>query len=239
MERDEVRAVFFDAGYTLLCMDPPQDALFLRVCGEIGIAIDRARLAHAVARANVMFAPRTPAHQPLPYSRQRVDAFWIEYHRVVLSACAADAAAADRAEAVYRRFTALLGWRVYDDVAPLVDALRARGIALAIVSNWTGDLEEVLHRIGLHASFDAIIDSAHFGHEKPHPAIFAEAARLTGVAPGAALHVGDSIEHDVDGALGSGVRPVLLDRAGKHVGFDRAPRVTALSQVLDLIDGRA
>jgi putative hydrolase of the HAD superfamily len=235
MERDKVRAVFFDAGYTLLCMDPPQETLFLHVCGDLGVAIDRDKVAGAVERANAMLAPRTPAHEPAPYSRKRVDAFWIDYHRVVLSGCAEDPAATGAADAVYRRFSALLGWRIYDDVRPLLGELRLRNIKLGIVSNWTGDLEDVLRRLDLHSSFDVILDSAHVGHEKPHPQIFAEALRRAGVTPGEAMHVGDSIEHDVDGALRSGLRPVLVDRADRHASFDRAPRVSNLMDLVALL----
>jgi len=235
MERDDVRAVFFDAGYTLLCMDPPQEILFLQVCSDLGIAIDDARLQNAVRDANVMLAPRTPASVRRPYSIGRVDTFWIEYHRIVLKGCAVDAAAVDRAEPVYRTFSKRLGWRVYDDVRPTLAGLRARGIRLGIISNWTGDLEDVLKRIDLHSSFDVVIDSARLGHEKPHPEIFAEALRRAGVQPRAALHVGDSIEHDVEGALGSGLRPVLIDRIGRHTAFDRAPRVRDLSELAGLL----
>jgi len=235
MERDDVRAVFFDAGYTLLCMDPPQETLFLRVCSELGVDIDDARLADAVRRANEMLAPKTPAAVRQPYSQERVDRFWIEYHRAVLTGCAVDTDAADRAEDVYRRFTDALGWRVYDDVRPLLAHLRDRGVTIGVISNWTGDLEDVLRRIDLHTPFDVIIDSARLGHEKPHPEIFAAAVRLAGVEPSRAMHVGDSIEHDIEGALGFGLRPVLVDRLDRHATFDRAPRVKDLSQIAALL----
>ena len=235
MGRDDVRAVFFDAGYTLLCMDPPQETLFLRICSEMAISVDSSRLPHAVKNANAMLAPQAPAHAPAPYSPERVDRFWIEYHRTILAGCALREAAADSAESFYRRFTAALGWRIYDDVTPLLDELHARGIALGIISNWTGDLEDVLQRIGLHARFDVILDSARFGHEKPHPQIFAEALRRAGVSPASAMHVGDSVEHDVDGALAAGLRPVLIDRLGRYRAYDRAPRVSDLKEILDLI----
>jgi len=235
MERDDVRAVFFDAGYTLLCMDPPQEILFLQVCSDLGIAIDDARLASAVRDANMMLAPRTPASVHRPYSIERVDMFWIEYHRVVLQGCAVDSASIGLAEPVYRTFSKRLGWRVYDDVRPLLTGLLTRGIKLGVISNWTGDLEDVLRRIGLHASFEVVIDSARLGHEKPHPEIFAEALKRAGVRPSAALHVGDSIEHDVDGALASGLRPVLIDRVGRYSAFDRAPRVVDLSEIAALL----
>jgi putative hydrolase of the HAD superfamily len=235
MERDDVHAVFFDAGYTLLCMDPPQETLFLRVCTELTIPIDQTRLEDAVRRANAMLGPRAPSHVPAPYSQERIDRFWIDYHREVLAGCAIAGVAPESAEAVYRRFSASLGWRVYDDVRPLLRALRARGVALGIISNWTGDLEDVLHQIDLHKDFDIILDSARFGHEKPHPPIFAEAVRRAGTSPSHAMHVGDSIDHDVDGALQSGLQPILLDRAGRHASFDRAPRVAGLNEILDLL----
>jgi putative hydrolase of the HAD superfamily len=235
MERDNVRAVFFDAGYTLLCMDPPQETLFLRVCSELAIRVDTDKLADAVHRANAKLAPRTRARVPAPFSQERVDRFWIDYHRAVLEGCATVEDPDLLAETLYRRFSAALGWRIYDDVRPLLVELRARGILLGIISNWTGDLEEVLHKIDLHAPFDIILDSARFGHEKPHPEIFEEAVRRAGVSPATAMHVGDSIEHDVDGALASGLRPILIDRAGKHGSFDRAPRVTTLNDVLTFL----
>jgi len=130
---------------------------------------------------------------------------------------------------------ARLGWRVYDEVRPLIVELHARGIALGIISNWTGDLSDVLRSVDLHREFDAIIDSALFGFEKPHPAIFREASRRLGVRPTDSLHVGDSPVHDVEGALAFGMRAALLDRHDNFPDYDRAPRVRRLDEILGLM----
>jgi len=229
------RAVFFDAGYTLLCMEPDQKTNFLRSCADLGIEIDHFRLREGIAQASAMLAPRNPAAGKQPFSQAAVDEFWTEYHRVLLAVCAADPNDAARGEAVYRRFTALLSWRVYDEVRPVLRTLRARGVKLGVISNWTGDLEEVLRSVELHDSFDFVLDSAHLAWEKPHPEIFLEALRRADVAPNAALHVGDSPGHDVDGALAAGLRAALLDRDEAHPEFDRAPRVTSLDELLALL----
>jgi len=233
IERDGVRAVFFDAGYTLLCMDPPQTTVFLRVCADLGIAIDAARLEAAIRYANELLAPKPRERVRVPFSQSSIDAFWTAYHRAVLQACARDAGAADRGEVVYERFTRAIAWRVYDDVRPLLRDLRARGLVLGVISNWTGDLDDVLSRTGLRDAFDVVLDSARFGYEKPHPEIFAEAVRSAAVAPADALHVGDSIEHDVEGASGFGMRAVLIDRANRHAAFARAPRIDDLARLRD------
>jgi putative hydrolase of the HAD superfamily len=227
------QAVFFDAGYTLLCMDPDQPTIFIRVCSELGIELDHSRFAEGVERANTMLAPRHPREVPVPFSQEAMDRFWTDYNRILLSVCARNPRDPEKAEVVYRRFTAAITWRVYDDVHDVLRELRSRGIRLGIISNWTGDLEEVLERIGLLPSFDFVLDSARLGYEKPHAEIFDEAVRRSGVERQAALHVGDSPDHDVDGALAAGLGALLLDRQGRHVSFTRAPRVATLEGVLD------
>lgn len=232
MKRD-IQAVFFDAGYTLLCMDPDQVTIFTEVCGKLGIAIDRAKLPEGVARANALLAPRAASLSPAPFSQEEVDRFWTRYNQILLSVCAFDPADAQHAERVYRGFSAAIRWRIYDEVRPVLATLRGRGLCLGIISNWTGDLEEVLHKIGLHREFDFVLDSARLGYEKPHAPIFHEALRRAKIPHFAALHVGDSPEHDIDGALACGLHAVLLDRHERHAGFTRAPRVLSLHGLLD------
>jgi putative hydrolase of the HAD superfamily len=232
MKRRDVRAVFFDAGYTLLCMNPDQETLFLQTCRNLDVEIDRAKLANGVAVANALLGPRPAKAIPTPFSQQAVDRFWIGYHRELLGVCAARPADVDRAETVYRAFSTALDWRVYDEVRPLLAAIRARGLMLGVVSNWTGDLDDVLERVGLRDSFDFVLDSARIGFEKPQPDIFREALARARCAPVEALHVGDSPEHDVDGALAAGLRAVLLDRHDRYAAFDRAPRVRSLDEII-------
>ena len=100
-------------------------------------------------------------------------------------------------------------------------ALQGTGVALAIVSNSDGTLEGRLAREGICQAgpgrgvpMAVVIDSAAVGVAKPDPAIFRIALEATGVAPERALHVGDTVGADIDGALAAGVRPVHLDPYG-------------------------
>jgi putative hydrolase of the HAD superfamily len=97
-------------------------------------------------------------------------------------------------------------------------ALHATGVALAIVSNSDGTLEERLAREGIcqvgpgaGVPMSIVIDSAAVGVAKPDPAIFRIALEATGVAPERVLHIGDTVGADVDGALAAGIRPLHLD----------------------------
>lgn len=117
----------------------------------------------------------------------------------------------------------------------MLGAMHQRGLRLGVISNWTGDLEDVLKQTGLHSHFDFVLDSARIGHKKPHGPIFGEALRRAGVAPRQALHVGDSPEHDVEGAIASGLEAVLLDRMGRHDEYNRAPRIRSLEELMGFV----
>ncbi len=93
----------------------------------------------------------------------------------------------------------------------LLEALRARGLKLALVSNTASPqwlLEPVLERMGLIDRVDAIVLSSEVGKRKPHPAIFERALDELGVVPEDALHVGDRLVADVLGASRVGMKTV-------------------------------
>ena len=85
----------------------------------------------------------------------------------------------------------------------------------AVVSNWDYGLPQVLAGLGVADRFAAVATSAAVGAAKPDPAIFRAALQGLGVAPGEALHCGDSPRHDCAGAAAAGVAAVLIDRDGR------------------------
>lgn len=112
-----------------------------------------------------------------------------------------------------------------------LEALRrlAGGTAqIAVVSNSSATLEEELRQFGIcqvgpgpGTEVDAVIVSGVVGVEKPDPAIFRMALAAIGVEPSDAVHVGDSVRFDVDGARNAGIEPLHFDpyqvcRQGGH-----------------------
>ena len=120
----------------------------------------------------------------------------------------------------------------YPDAAALAE-LRSRGVRLAIVSNWDCSLADWLEPLGLLELVDAVVSSADVGAAKPDPAVFRSALDLLGVHAEDAVHVGDSLENDVEGARAAGVRPLLLVRAGRPP--DGVETVASLAEVPSLI----
>jgi len=109
---------------------------------------------------------------------------------------------------------AAIRFRAYPEVPAALESLRAAGARLAVVSNWDISLHDVLERTELRALVDTVVISAELGVGKPDPAIFRAALDRLGATAADAMHVGDSVEHDVEGARAAGVRAVLVARNG-------------------------
>src|SRR4051794_5711767 len=106
----------------------------------------------------------------------------------------------------------------FPDVAPSLEELKGRGLKLVIASNWDWSLPQWVAGAGLGGLVDGTASWAVVGAAKPAPDVFREALRVAGVGPDEAVHVGDSLEGDVDGAHAAGLRAILLQRHGDPPG---------------------
>jgi putative hydrolase of the HAD superfamily len=115
---------------------------------------------------------------------------------------------------VLEAMLAAIRFRPYSEVPGVLRELRARGHAIAVVSNWDVSLHDVLERTGLRTLVDAVVTSAELGVAKPDRRIFEHALGLIGAAPADAVHVGDDVLADVEGARAAGIAAVLVARDG-------------------------
>jgi putative hydrolase of the HAD superfamily len=133
------------------------------------------------------------------------DAQSLAHHRRDCTAIFLRAAGVDLAPASFvDDFMASIRFDAIPGALEALEALRRRGLALAVVSNWDIGLAEHLERIGAEHLFSAVVTSAEAGAAKPDPAAFGLALARLGVEPERALHVGDEPE-DEQGASGAGM----------------------------------
>jgi putative hydrolase of the HAD superfamily len=90
-----------------------------------------------------------------------------------------------------------------------------------------------LGELDLRKWFDAVVCIESCNCVKPNKEIFLYALDRLGVEPNEAVFVGDSVEQDYEGAFKVGIRPFLLDRAGKHPNhFNKIASLTELLTIL-------
>lgn len=225
-----VSAVLLDAGGVLTLPDPELVRAQLSADGvRPGVeALDRA---HYLALA---------AHDRAGGGERGYRAFLAAYVRAVGVSHRRVERAVERLDRAIKK--ADNAWsRVCPGAQAGLRSLCAAGVAVVVVSNSNGTVERSLVAMGVcqvgvgtGASVAAVIDSAVVGIAKPDPRIFALALSKAGVPADRAVHVGDSIHADVEGARAAGITPIHFDPYGLCQAQDHE-HVGALTEVADLI----
>lgn len=135
--------------------------------------------------------------------------------------------------------------KIVDDALDVLDALRARHLRTAIVSNtpWGSSAELWLEELARHALIervDAVTFCVDVGWRKPHPAAFLRTLNALGVDAADAVFVGDDPRWDVEGARRAGVRPILFaENTSGGTDCTVIPRLADLLElgVLDTVAG--
>lgn len=222
------RAVTIDALGTLVRMEPPGGRLRAELRRVAGVDVGEERAAAAFA-AEIGYYLEHHVEGRDPAS---LDELRDRCARVMREALGLD----DLELPLVRE--AMLGSLRFDafpDAAPALEELRARGLRVVAASNWDSSLPEVLERSGLMPLLDGVMSSAVAGATKPAPNVFRAALELAGAEPAEAVHVGDSPDKDVEGALALGMRAVLLDRVGGVADDARVPVIRTLAELPSLV----
>lgn len=113
----------------------------------------------------------------------------------------------DYIEDLYNRFFKI---EIVPGVKKMLDDLSGK-YKLAIVANSVTKVSRIaLQKFDLAKYFDAIVLSRDLGARKPDPEIFIYALRSMWIKGSEAIHVGDSLEIDVQGAQNAGMKTVWI-----------------------------
>ena len=229
----DVRAVFFDAGETLVYPHPSFAELFAEVLGENGHRIDPADVREVVHASSDAFTELMLSEQALNWSTsdEKSRALWDLVYRMFLTEAGIDAAEHERlVHVLYERFRNIASYRAYPDVLPTLERLRTTDLTLGLISNFEDWLEALLEELKVHHFFDVSVISGIEGVEKPDTKIFEIALERAGVDAAASVYVGDNPIFDAEPARKAGMLPVLIDRRGNHADTEFL-RITSLEDL--------
>jgi putative hydrolase of the HAD superfamily len=202
-----LRAIFFDAGNTLLRMNYADIAAAL---GRHGVSASAADVQRAEWTARVRLDTDVLVNARSTESRDT----HLRYLRYILEGLGVtDDRTIEAIDAWRRAYNLPVGlWNTADpDAAEALDTARAAGVRTAVISNSNGTIRALMERLRLLDKLDFVIDSGEEGVEKPDPRIFQTALARAGAKPEETAYVGDLYSIDVRGARAAGIRPVLLD----------------------------
>lgn len=222
-------AVLLDALGTLVKLEPPAPRLRHQLRERFGLSVtdDEAHRAMgkeiAYYRAHLDEGRDEPSLRSLRRRCARV--LWREL----------TAAEPSDSDAIVEALLASLEFTAFQDASPALRELKARGLRLAVVSNWDISLLGVLQRLGLAQWLDGVVTSAFVGARKPGAEIFQRALALVHARPEEAVHVGDSLEEDIVGAREAGIDAVWMVRGHSGRSSTHTPEVTTISTLGELL----
>lgn len=226
-----LQAVFFDVDFTLIYPGPTfQGEGYRRFCAARDVEVDVALFDHATAASSFI----------LDEAEEQIynDDLFVHYTASIIEHMGGRGAqVVEIAREIYGQWAGNHHFEMYDDVAPVLRGLQARGLMVGLISNSHRSLDAFREHFSLHGLVHVLVSSAEHGYMKPHRSIFDKALERAGVPASASLMVGDSLKHDVEGALKAGMRAVLLRRSGDmpaHLPAD-VPVIQSLSQLTDHI----
>src|SRR5689334_5320583 len=212
-----IRAVFFDAADTLFHVNGSVAEIYLQHAVQFGFQRTPTSLAsirQAFSRAfreapPPIFAATEPAQ--IKHSERL---WWFDIVHNVFYRVGMFERFDDFFERVFQVFEEPGSWQLFPETARTLAALKTQGVELGIISNFDSRLFSVMRGLGLENTFDTVTISSLSQAAKPAPRIFQLALDKHAVDPEEALHIGDSLRDDVEGARKAGLHAVLLDRGG-------------------------
>lgn len=222
------RVLLLDALGTLVALEPPAPRLRQELATRFAISVSEPQAAQALT-AEIRYYR---AHLDLGRDDASLAALRRQCAEVLRSALPpSHELARVGADELTSALLASLRFSAFDDAAAALRQARGSSWRVVVASNWDISLHHVLQRLELAQLVDGIVTSAEVGARKPSPAVFERALALVHATPPEALHVGDSIEEDVLGALAAGIEAILLARQG---GAEAPPGVRVISSLSDL-----
>lgn len=124
-----------------------------------------------------------------------------------------------------------------DEARPMLEGLHEH-YPMMLVSNFYGNIDEVLRDYGIRHLFKGIIESAVVGVRKPNPTLFRLGVDALELEPHEVLVVGDSLRKDIEPAEKLGCHVLWLKGKGWTADEDRQTHphtITSVTQVTDWV----
>lgn len=208
MDGPRLRAIFFDAGNTLLRMNY---AVIAAELGKHGIETTPGEIQRAEWLARVRLDEDLAKAAGASTESRSTSGRYLRY---MLEALRVTDDAVVNAMAEWRRtYNVPVGlWNTADpDAETALRLVRDADLRAAVISNSNGSVRSILDTLGLTRYLDFVIDSTEVGVEKPDPRIFRLALERAEIEPAQAVYVGDLYSVDVCGARAVGMNAILLD----------------------------
>jgi len=204
-----VSTIFFDYGGTLVQVPPsvarPERA-WVEAAWNLGLNLSTSLVRQALEATDEKMEGEIYRYVG------RTAEYWTLFDRAVMDRLHIREKREELGNAVRGAFADPASRELFPESRTILEQLKASGYHLGLISNNNDFLLKVLAYHGLDKLLDSVTYSQEVGAEKPAPQIFSKALERAHCAASEAVHVGDSLIADVEGAQRSGMQAIWLNR---------------------------
>lgn len=236
MNQEMIKTIFFDLYGTLAGFKPSRFEVQSEACSKFGISVTQEGIVQGYALADTYMAiENAKRHLRLRTVKQR-EHFFSKYEQLIIGGCGVKISL-ERALKLWQKIREIpYTLAPFSDVIPTLECLKTRGLTLGMITNMDTSNTYGSICLAFKDLLDLTITSVEVGVSKPDPAIFFAALYQAKSEPHEAIHIGDQISSDIEGASGAGITPILIDRDGIHKDYRSHTRIEALTDILEFID---
>ncbi len=207
-----VKAIFFDLYNTLARFSPSREDIQTEACSAFGYTVTAEGIGRGYLKADAFMAAENARSQVQTRTGPAQITFFAEYQRLVLEGAGVDVPPTTASQIWQRVREIPYDMALFADVVEVLPRLRSTGYTTGIITNMNKSGLQLAKEMNLDAYADFVVTSGDVGQGKPHSPIYLAALALANAEASEAIHVGDSISADVEGAMVAGIRPVYMNR---------------------------
>lgn len=127
---------------------------------------------------------------------------------------------------------------LYPGTKETLDKMRQDGFLLALVSNASSGVRNIIQALDIERCFDAIILSCEVGVAKPDEKIYEIAMAQLSVSPSECIFIGDGACQELDGANRAGIKTIRICQTPQTTVFGKSEKfdytISSLSEAIKI-----
>lgn len=234
MEKENIKAVFFDAADTLFYIRDGLGNTYAEPAKKYGINPDPAELKKA-------FSKHFPTAPPLAFNAESAEdlkhlekQWWYEVVHNVYTDIGMFEDFDDYFHDLFETFRTS-AWKVFPETVEVLSRLKTRGYRIVVVSNFDSRVYDVCSSMDILDYFDDFVISSEAGYAKPSIEIFQMALQRNGLNPHECVHIGDNYMNDYVCPTSIGMNAIFLDRENEHPDIS-IDKIKDLKELLTIIN---
>tara|TARA_Y100000588_G_scaffold395300_1_gene522726 strand:- start:14509 stop:15216 length:708 start_codon:yes stop_codon:yes gene_type:complete len=227
----KIAAISFDAGGTLIRPYPSVGHVYSEILSNHGVTVEPSLLNRSFRIA--LKEETTSRREKVTESSEK--SYWCRIVRKTIGSTVDNGLFGIIFEDLYETFASAKRWELIEGAKEILFLARDLGFRLCVLSNSDQRFRKVFKELNILPFFEEIFLSSEIGIEKPNTRAFRHVESVLKLSPEELLHVGDSIDHDANGAIAAGWHHLLVERNQLP---DPYRQIDSLQEFIPLLENR-